>query len=327
MIDNSPVTPQQNDFVLSFQGVPAFNVLDSWQARLSEKIAAMEVKPHRTESPFHAFWRHLDLGGLGVNLITSPSQRVTHHPGLRGFGVSHNYDLIYMTKNAIRLHHCGREERVPEGSFVLIDNREPYFLEAGSDNSSIVLHFDDQWISRWMPRPESIVSKAFPGSAGWAAPLCTLLKVIAAEGLESLHVSRSVLGDQIGSLLSLVPGQDKDSVCNSVSRYLFRRVLQAVSDHAEDPEFCPEKAAAELGISKRHLHGICAREHTTFSRLLMECRLKRARERLDDKRYLGHRVCDIALTCGFSDPSHFARRFRQAYGVTPKSYRRCHQSQ
>ena len=32
-------------------------------------------------------------------------------------------------------------------------------------------------------------------------------------------------------------------------------------------------------------------------------------------------ITDIALSWGFSDPSHFGRRFKQAYGMSPRDYR------
>ena len=33
-------------------------------------------------------------------------------------------------------------------------------------------------------------------------------------------------------------------------------------------------------------------------------------------------VVNVASRCGFTDPSHFARRFRQKYGHAPLQYRR-----
>jgi AraC-like DNA-binding protein len=42
---------------------------------------------------------------------------------------------------------------------------------------------------------------------------------------------------------------------------------------------------------------------------------------LSDPRLTNRRIGDIAGACGFSDPSHFGRRFRQFYGVTPSDIR------
>jgi AraC-like DNA-binding protein len=33
-------------------------------------------------------------------------------------------------------------------------------------------------------------------------------------------------------------------------------------------------------------------------------------------------MTDIALTCGFSSPAHFASSFKRAIGVTPSLFRR-----
>ena len=33
-------------------------------------------------------------------------------------------------------------------------------------------------------------------------------------------------------------------------------------------------------------------------------------------------IAEVAGRCGFLDPSHFARRFRQQFGVPPLQYRR-----
>jgi AraC-like DNA-binding protein len=104
-------------------------------------------------------------------------------------------------------------------------------------------------------------------------------------------------------------------------RILFDRLQDIVRDNFQDPDFCVEKAAQLLRISKRHLHGICAAAGKPFSCLLMDTRLQYAREKLNDRRYGEHRVGDIAFMCGFADPSHFARRFRGAYGCSPTAYR------
>jgi AraC-like DNA-binding protein len=38
-------------------------------------------------------------------------------------------------------------------------------------------------------------------------------------------------------------------------------------------------------------------------------------------------LADIALRCGFTDQAHFCKRFRQATGERPGSWRRAHRKQ
>jgi hypothetical protein len=42
---------------------------------------------------------------------------------------------------------------------------------------------------------------------------------------------------------------------------------------------------------------------------------------LQNPQFKAYGIGDIAWACGFADPSHFARRFRQCYGINPIRYR------
>ena len=33
-------------------------------------------------------------------------------------------------------------------------------------------------------------------------------------------------------------------------------------------------------------------------------------------------IATVARQCGFTDPTHFSRRFREAYGMSPREWRR-----
>ncbi len=54
----------------------------------------------------------------------------------------------------------------------------------------------------------------------------------------------------------------------------------------------------------------------------MLARLQRAQDLLTDPRLRDLPIIEIAARCGFTDPSHFARRFRRQFGVTPLAFRR-----
>jgi AraC-like DNA-binding protein len=86
-----------------------------------------------------------------------------------------------------------------------------------------------------------------------------------------------------------------------------------------DPELGMQNVAAELGISPRYLQLLFRSEGITFSEWMWRLRLELCRRRLMD----AARKCNIgniAFDHGFSDFSHFSRRFRAAFGVCPRDF-------
>jgi len=100
-----------------------------------------------------------------------------------------------------------------------------------------------------------------------------------------------------------------------------RRVTETIRERCHESDLDPAKVAATLGLSRRYVHLLFAYAGKTFSQELYDCRLRRAQRLLRDKRFDGLGIAEIAWNCGFSEPSHFARRFRERFGATPSAYR------
>ena len=82
--------------------------------------------------------------------------------------------------------------------------------------------------------------------------------------------------------------------------------------------------AAAHGLSKRYLHLLFASAGSSFGSTLLELRLGQAQAMLADRRFGRSSIGEIAWRCGFTDPSHFARRFRQRFGHAPAAWRQLH---
>lgn len=91
-------------------------------------------------------------------------------------------------------------------------------------------------------------------------------------------------------------------------------------DMAADPDLNAVMLAREHHISTRYLHSLFAAAGTTYGSELLRIRLNQAAQLLKDCPSLS--VIDVAGQSGFSNPSHFARRFRGVYGLSPTDFRR-----
>jgi AraC-like DNA-binding protein len=91
--------------------------------------------------------------------------------------------------------------------------------------------------------------------------------------------------------------------------------------HFGSTDLTPEQIAHRLGCSRAHLYRVFARNGLTVAGYLRDFRLERSRAALVNA---GPRetVGDIAFRCGFDNPVHFARLFRQRFGMRPTDARR-----
>jgi AraC-like DNA-binding protein len=99
------------------------------------------------------------------------------------------------------------------------------------------------------------------------------------------------------------------------------RLLAYARAHLTEPDLGPGRLAAAHNISLRQLYKVCAEAGVHLEQWLIAERLELARGELMSRAGRHRPVEAVARSCGFSDPSHFARRFRQAYGMTPRDWR------
>jgi AraC-like DNA-binding protein len=92
------------------------------------------------------------------------------------------------------------------------------------------------------------------------------------------------------------------------------RIGAAIEGHLQANPTVRE-IARELGISSRHLTGLCRRLFgDSPARLLLRLKLRRADEML---RYGDRRVKEVSDALGFANPFHFSRVFRRHLGRAP----------
>ncbi|MDQ7908092.1 helix-turn-helix domain-containing protein [Phytohabitans sp. ZYX-F-186] len=100
------------------------------------------------------------------------------------------------------------------------------------------------------------------------------------------------------------------------------QVRAYVRQHLADPDLRPATIAAAHNVSLRYLYKVCAQADFSLEQWIIGERLRGAREELLRPESRGRTIATVARRWGFSDPTHFTRRFRDTYGLTPSEYRR-----
>jgi AraC-like DNA-binding protein len=102
---------------------------------------------------------------------------------------------------------------------------------------------------------------------------------------------------------------------------LYTAAKTLIERHLASPHLNPELIARQLRCSRAHLYRVFASEGETVANCVRELRLQRAHDLLGGDGTSKDHIGDIAYRCGFEDPVHFTRLFRQRFGLTPSELR------
>ncbi|MDO4164971.1 MAG: two-component regulator propeller domain-containing protein [Bacteroides sp.] len=106
---------------------------------------------------------------------------------------------------------------------------------------------------------------------------------------------------------------------------LMSRIMKVVNEHLADPELNVEMLAAEVGLSRVHIHRKL-KELTNLSArdFIKNIRLQQAATLLAEDKKLT--ISEIAYATGYTNLSHFSSSFKEKYGMSPKEYVNKHRS-
>ena len=94
-----------------------------------------------------------------------------------------------------------------------------------------------------------------------------------------------------------------------------------IDQHLADPDLGADRIARAMFISVRQVYKLWETEPGPLGQWIVERRLEAARRELTSPRGRNQTVAAIARRWGFADSTHFSRRFRLAYGMSPREWR------
>jgi AraC-like DNA-binding protein len=263
-------------------------------------------------SPLGKLDRH-SLGELTVGFLEV--QPDCPHQAGWPFVQQREFVLLQVHRGENRFRCAHGEITAGPRDCILIHPGERCEMLCPQQTSAVALSLPEQWLRRWLPRlgPSPHVFRA---GQGWNAALCTVVATLTPSTIRELTLPGSALADNIGTLLALAAGPHSQGRPLS----LFDSLSQGLRASLHRPELSPAQLAANHQISLRALHYAFATGRTTFMKELIRARLERSAELLSEGR-VKLTVDEVAKRCGFTDTSHFTRRFRERFGQTPAKFR------
>ncbi len=230
--------------------------------------------------------------------------------------------LAVQTSGVGRFRQFDAESVVPPGHLMLNDLTAPYDFSWAGAGGSRAIHVPYDRLAL----PRHVVRVAAPRLRG--SPLHDLvrdhlLRLAADAERLAADPGAAPLGtatiDLVRALLVSAAG-DEGLTPQVREETLLARVLAWARRHLVEAELGPDRIAAAHNVSVRQLYKACAAGGVSLEQWLIAERLELARAELASAAGRRRSIAATARGCGFADPSHFARRFRQAYGVSPREW-------
>nr|BAF62887.1 probable transcriptional regulator [Pseudomonas putida] len=263
-----------------------------------------------------AILRSSKFGAGEIYSALAPSQVLAHINTRSDVDGSDSVYIIQIRNGGMEVKSNGRAIFLADGSCTLVDSRLNFRLSSNATTNGLIVRLPERWLESWLTNPDDYAAQEIKSDTGWGKSLCSLLLNLDPMDAEQLGNHSNSLSEHIALLLSLSK-REASHLSEGKNRSKIREILSMLETELSNINLSPELISERLGVSKRHLHYQFAACGTTFSKELLDIRLKHAYKLLSDGA-TAKSVLEIAMTTGFCDSSHFSKKFREKYGVPPK---------
>jgi AraC-like DNA-binding protein len=303
LLDTRALAPQQRD-VATREFLETVTELD---------LVGHACPPESIRTRVHAW----DLRKLQLNVTDGPWLRV----GLNRRATTEAVSIAAQVSGQTAKSQGERQQTFRPGEISLTDFSSPFQWRAAED--SVSMWFRLSYAELCLP------AAAIRSAAGDLAtsPLYELFQAhllqlhrslgedvpaAAAESLGSatLELARAVIA---------TVGHGDLARSDTANEALLTRVEAYVQQHLADPALSPDSIARAHHISVRQLYKLWSERELGLAEWIMRGRLEGARQDIARGGPTG--IAAVARRWGFTDPTHFGRRFRAAYGLSPREWK------
>ncbi|MDE1150773.1 MAG: helix-turn-helix domain-containing protein [Azospirillaceae bacterium] len=243
--------------------------------------------------------------------------RSTHHISREK---TEHFSISFLKDGIADMHSRDKSINLNKGRIHFGGSVYPFDLNTGNELEISIILFDMNYIRQYISHPEDLFLRELEVSSGWGHALSSMMQEITPRTVNHLALPPNAVAEHLAGLLALSTGPTEDHLSSS-RRSLLNRLRMDMRDRLFDSSMAPNRFAAEHGISVRTLHATFAASGSSFMKDLLRMRLDRACTLLQDQRFTGRTIAEIAGLVGFVNADHFSSRFHKAFGVSPTVWR------
>lgn len=232
----------------------------------------------------------------------------------------------FLTRGAGLVAQDGHSSRVQAGEFAIFSNTRRLDWRFPGNFSEFVLKVPRSALLSLCPEADLLTAQAFPQTPS-ARILMSLARGLVSEDPAAAPEAQLPLAQAFASLAASAlreSGAIREAAAPKRSRVeLLLAAKSAILKELSDCDLSPERIARELRLSVRTLYSLFEAEGASLMAWLWEARLDKAKRLLESPASAAFTIGEIAAQCGFKSQAHFSKRFREAYGMTPREALAC----
>lgn len=278
------------------------------------------VKP----SDFQMVIKSVPFGQMNLSQSTLSQAEVTNTEKLSD-GTSERHYHIYILNRRQKIVINNRTVILDPGDFTVADSALATTLTTTEPYTTIGLTVPEDVLRRYVSEPENVVGVRFSGRTGFSKIVSYMLLTMW-EHAESGDLTD--IGNELANNLLGIVSACYHMNCNhpeEENAHLIEKrekIKQVINSNLQSPELCIGKLAKEFGFSIRYVQRLFSEEDCTVSKYIRRQRLECCKKQLADPAWLNHSITEIAFNWGFNSSAHFARVFKEQYGINAREYRK-----
>ncbi|MFF3783904.1 helix-turn-helix domain-containing protein [Streptomyces sp. NPDC001933] len=302
--------------------MPPGDRVAAWEHTLSQVFAHLEVAVEGSR-PWEGELTAERLGALqiateefGPGKVLRSARSVAADPS------THILARLQLEGTAL-LSQEGRTAELRPGSLAFHDARYPFRIVLPRRQRARILMMPRALLRLEEGQLAALTATAVDAAGeGAAALLLPVLRGIVDEAVRADATRRGELARLAAEILGTLA---LEQVGRKPTSALWERITSSVQDRLQEPGLTPQDIADQHRISLRYLHRLFQMQGTTVNAWVRTRRLEAARAELARAGAAHRSIAAVAARCGFTNPSHFSRTFRDTYGMSPVQWRSAQQ--
>lgn len=301
--------------------LPAHRQFEAWREVIVDAHLSWDIPKIDCEQ-FPAGMRQHRFEGVRLTDCTAP----TRVSGTRGRAQIARDDEAYLTvvmvaQGSETLRFGDDEVHLTAGMFTLWDSTRPMAFATGEHLRQMSLLVPERELLRRMPRVRDLVGRPMGAAGGAGGLFVDHFQALMRRFGELPPASREPVLDATLDLLGVCLGEQPSLPAPRVRRMMLEQVQRHIDKHLADPALGVASLARAFRMSERNLHKLFEGSGSTLSAYIRDQRLAMCRRDLGSRALMSRQIAEIARHWGFTDPGHFSKAFRAAYGMSPSELR------